>query len=134
MWLESLTKCVRTGNYYRLNALTQRDAVLQLLDKETDTGQVPEALHGDLGIRALRSAVDALRSKARETIWSIIRGAYRELWLEEGYNTRQWLCHSLCLSDPPQAGVDGWFDRVSAAGHIRKKEGTEARWIVTKVQ
>lgn len=130
-WLKSLTKCLRTGNYHQFNTLTQRDVISQHLDKNTDDkGQEP--FHDDLGIRALWSVVNALRSKVRETIWGISRGVYKELWLEEGYDTRQWLCHSLCL-DSPQMDVDEWLDRVSSAGHIRKKEGTEARWIITKI-
>lgn len=131
IWLKSLTKSLRTGNYHQFHTLTQRDTIRQLLDKDIDD-KGEESFHGDLGIRALWSVVDALRSKVRETIWGVNRRVYKELWLEEGYDTRQWLCRSLCL-DSPQMDVDKWLDRASTAGHIHKKEGTETRWTITKV-
>lgn len=105
-------------------------------------GQTPEqrSNHDQLAKHALLIVVEALRAKARETIWGVVRSAYRELWFEEAYDTRLWLGRSLCLDEKSKSSssssmdVDQWFDRVRAAGHVRKKEGTDTRWIVTKVR
>lgn len=94
-WLQSLTRMLRSGNYYQLSNLADQKHILQLAQSPTDTdspvGESPIQLHATLAIRALTMSIDALRSKARTSMWTIIRSAYRELWLEEPYDTGRWL-------------------------------------------
>lgn len=125
-WLQAVTRSLRSGNYYQFGIMTQNERVSQLLEATDDT------LHGDLARRALLVAIEALRSKAQETIWSIIRSAYRELWLEESYDTPQWLCRSLCINEA--SGLNQWLNRLATSSQIRQKEGSEERWIVSKLR
>ncbi|KAF9452940.1 hypothetical protein P691DRAFT_755972 [Macrolepiota fuliginosa MF-IS2] len=129
-WLKSLTCSLRTGNYHQFTILTQHERILQLITP-TDSQR---SVHDDLAKRALLTAVEALRAKVRETVWGIVRSAYRELWFDEpAYDTRSWLGRSLCL-DTSSMDMDGWLDHVGSAGHVRKKEDSDTRWIVTKVR
>ena len=84
-------------------------------------------------------AVDSLRAKVRETAWTVMRSAYRELACHVGsMDTRNWLERSLCLkstiSESFTIPLEQFLDQQSSLGTIRAKEGVEGRWIVCKIR
>ncbi|KAJ3569391.1 hypothetical protein NP233_g5082 [Leucocoprinus birnbaumii] len=118
-WLGCLTRSLRTGNYYQLGILTGEQRVSQLHDPR-DSTSTPTQLHDQLAVRALTTAIDALRSKARASSWRIMRAAYRELWFEEPYDTRHWLRISLEIEDPEE--FDQWLAEVEKSNEMKKKD------------
>jgi len=91
--------------------------------------------HDDLSIRAFKLAIDSLLAKTRACAWRIVRSAYRELWLEESYNTRRWLCDSLAMdSTTSSESFAKWLAEAEKLNELRKKEGTQDRWIVMRVR
>lgn len=93
----------------------------------------------NLAKKALFSLVDALRGKAREATWSVIRSAYRELSCHaEAEGTRDWLMRSLALysvfPDASGVSVDEWLEKQTRLGRVRPKEGAEGRWIICKIR
>ncbi|KAF5360592.1 hypothetical protein D9756_004611 [Leucocoprinus leucothites] len=121
-WLRSLTYNLRSGNYYQLSILTSEKHVGQVLELHThgDTSKadVTTELHNELAIRALRTVVDVLRSKARDSTWKIMKAAYREIWFEEPYDTRRWLCFSLGFDNSGSGEEFGpWLGKVEELVH-----------------
>lgn len=140
-WLKALTHAIRSGNYHQLGNLTDRDRIAQLVmptgscDKVTATTKPLLQLHDKLAMHAFTAAIDALRIKVRESTWRIMRSAFRELWLEEPFDTRPWLCRSLTFDiNEPLDEFDLWLSDAEKSGGIRRKEGAQGRWIVTKMQ
>ncbi|KAI0081638.1 hypothetical protein K474DRAFT_1694975 [Panus rudis PR-1116 ss-1] len=153
-WIESLAKALRTRNYARLDGLTDADALKKLVPStlQEPTPKPPEArqlnVAFNLPLSALHTQVNALRAKARESAWMVIRSAYRELHIdpaaESPSSTHCWLYRSLALRpvkyDPKDgssdeiAQLDTWFQEKSKAGEVRPKEGVAGRWIVCKIK
>lgn len=150
-WLRDLMRTLRLHNYSRLEDLTSREVCERVLKQagyaspratiKTRSSTV------DLILEALCTLVNALRLKARETSWLVLRTAYRELSLPKPSDTdpaptRAWLCQSLALkSVKGDAGssitdvvtlLDTWVESRQAQGDIKPKEGVEGRWIVVK--
>ncbi|KAJ7758100.1 hypothetical protein DFH07DRAFT_818663 [Mycena maculata] len=142
-WIKSLTGCIRTGNYAKIHRLTQMSAL-----PVDDSGQsyveqmaamsLSSEAGPELPRKALYHLVDALQSKTRDSAWTIMRVAYRELscQVDPHLDTRNWLERSLGLMSEVPGGrnvlLDEWLERESALGHIRKKDGVDGRWILCK--
>jgi hypothetical protein len=109
--------------------------VIQLVQPATDTDppplDEPTQLHDVLAIRALTTTIDALRLRARASAWKVMRSAYRELSLEEPYDTQCWLCRSLTLD---AAELAEWLVDAEKSNEMKKREGAGTRWILTKVR
>jgi len=111
-------------------------SALQLsIHTDTSEASVPTQLHDNLSIRAFKLAIDSLLAKTRASAWRIVRSAYRELWLEESYNTRRWLCDSLAMDSLRSLeSFEKWLAEAEKLNELRRKEGTKDRWIVMRVQ
>ncbi|EKM79242.1 hypothetical protein AGABI1DRAFT_128401 [Agaricus bisporus var. burnettii JB137-S8] len=120
IWFQKLTLNLRRGNYHQIGLLTRHECISRLLD---DEGWKPNSLGG----RAVMISIDTLREKARESMWNVIRSAYRELWSAD----RQWFCRCLCL-DEGDSSFDEWLLGLKTSSQIIPKEGSENRWIVMK--
>jgi len=134
-WLTSLASCLRKRQYTVFEIETRRLTILRVLCLQEEPGLSKQ----DLGSLAVLAAVDSLRAKARETAWTVMRSAYRELACHVGsMDTRNWLERSLCLkstiSDSFTIPLDQFLDQQSSLGTVRAKEGVEGRWIVCKVR
>ncbi|KAH9948867.1 hypothetical protein B0H21DRAFT_820610 [Amylocystis lapponica] len=152
-WLDELARNLRRCNYARLDALTHRSAFERIFRGTEDAQGTRDP--GNLAFEALCTLADALRTKARETTWLVLRGAYRELSCPQlaspptpveyaSPSTRMWLARSLMLrpalskdkdTDVAIKAVDEWLARKAAEGDVRSREseGMEGRWIVCKV-
>lgn len=144
-WMASLTRSLRLRNYAKFATLTQRSHVIALLQPFLNTDQATQASpvgpksDSDLGLKAILNLLDALRKKASITAWTVIRAAYRELSCgSTPSETGAWLSRSLCLDTllDSDFSVDAerWLIDKIPAGHIRRKEGVEGKWIVCKVR
>jgi len=138
-WLDSLTCSLRSGNYYKIGFLTNERYMMSALQlsMHTDTSgtSVPTQLHDNLSIRAFKLVIDSLLTKTRASAWRIVRSAYRELWLEESYNTRRWLCDSLAMDSPRSSeSFEKWLAGAENLNELRRKEGTQDKWIVMRVR
>ena len=140
-WISSLSSSMRSHNYVKFEELTRPPAFSRFVEVESSLASLsisPQSSY-DLVKKALFSLVGALREKARETTWSVIRSAYRELSCQtEAEGTRNWLTRSLALHsvipDSNCVSVDEWLENQSRLGHVRPKDGVEGRWIVCKVR
>lgn len=149
-WLAQLTRCLRTRNYAQLQDLTDRSAFARFLSALDSVGGGQKDKAGrpvDLALEAMCVLVDGVRAKARATAWLVIRSAYRELHCVSPpadvpvahASTSEWLARSLALRPLGCPGieatkaVDVWLEQKCTDGEVRRKEGTEARWIVCKV-
>lgn len=133
-WLITLAACLRNRHYTSFERETRRSTTLRVLGQEDKD---PDSVH--LGLLAIFVGIDGLRAKARESAWSVMRVAYRELVCHAEYtNTRNWLERSLCLqsavSEACNVSLDHWLRQQNAVGSIRAKEGAEGRWIVCKTR
>ena len=131
-WLSSLAVSLRTCQYALLERGTRRPAILQILGQDSK-------LEDSLGLSAVLVAVDSLRAKARDTAWTVMRSAYRELVCHaDSINTRKWLERSLCLqstvSETFMVSLDQFLEQQRLHGAVRAKEGVEGRWIVSKIR
>lgn len=124
IWFKNLTSCLRRGNYHHVGLLTRHEPISRLFDDEEDKAE-------SLGRQAVMMSIDALRAKARESMWNVIRSAYRELWFEKPYVDRQWFGRYLCL-DVDESSFDEWLLGLETSKRIMPKEGSENRWIVMK--
>ena len=153
-WLRELTWTLRSHIYSNLEKLTSREACAHILERPKDTkiehARAPPQKYSypiNLTLEALCTLVDALRNRARDTSWLVLRTAYRELSLPEPSEvdptpTREWLCRSLTLHPVKMTGslttvddvtlLDKWVESRRAQGDVRPKEGVEGRWIVVK--
>lgn len=92
-----------------------------------------------LAQRALFTLVESVRAKARISAWNVIRSAYREISCNaESEDTHAWLMRSLCLQsviyDGHSVEPEQWLEQQSAIGHVRRKEGFEGRWVLSRVR
>ncbi|KAJ3513488.1 hypothetical protein NLJ89_g2918 [Agrocybe chaxingu] len=138
LWLSSLTKSLRMRNYAKFAALAQKAIIVQFIDSFRELHETKtEGAHkvDKLGLEAVLFFMDALRQKAAESSWTIVRSAYRELWLDYE-STKTWLPRSLCLDsiqdDRPSVKIEDWMRSRVSMGHMRPKDGVEGRWIVCK--
>lgn len=143
-WVQDLTQTLRFRNYARLDENTSREACSRLFPVPNPPTCPVDSPHTDLTLQALHTLADALRAKARETHWTIVRTAYRELSLPRSSEaepalTRDWLCRTLTLRSIGSGGaedvvhlVDTWIASKAKQGDVKQKEGLEERWIVTK--
>lgn len=148
-WLRELTRCLSQHNFIRIEQLTTRCTLTQILEAEASRSSLRRCPNGpqDLAMEALSTLLDTLRAKARDTSWIILRSVYRELSCpkpndEASLFTRNWLLRSLLLRSNTQAEgseddtvlVDTWIQQHVTLGDIKAKEGVEGRWIVCKVK
>ena len=119
----------------RLSILSQKATVANLLESPTfNNPKVPGA--DVLASNAVFFLVDALRRKASETAWNILRSAYREF--DQGStDTEPWLSRSL-LMDSVVGGewtveAGDWLGTKASLGHVRRKEHMANKWIVCKL-
>jgi len=158
VWLVKLTRSLRTRNYSKLEQLTNEAVIHQILESNPSSlaswkGTSLSGASPDLPSTALCTMIDAIRAKARDTTWQVLRSAYRELHctrsdpssprLESSpLPTVEWLSHSLALrpaSSPPDHNaesftfVEKWLSDRMNGGEVRPKEGTPDRWIICKL-
>ncbi|KAJ3535086.1 hypothetical protein NM688_g7027 [Phlebia brevispora] len=154
-WLWDLARALRQRNYARLEQLTKRETFSEFLkdgiaNRPPPSNQSQPVGPENLPLDAVCTLVDALRSKARETIWTVIRSAYRELSCPKSSNgsdevespTRVWLRRSLVLlpltvlanGQNNISVVDDWLEKRKERGELRPKEGVEGRWLVLKAK
>ncbi|THV03043.1 hypothetical protein K435DRAFT_652218, partial [Dendrothele bispora CBS 962.96] len=144
LWLSSVASSLRMHNHCRFEQLTRSSSLSSFLD---DVPSVPlddrlaklslsSQSDRDLLKKALYSVVNDLRAKARESAWTVIRSAYREISCHTGSPTRDWLEKSLTLhdvsSDTNTMTLNQWLQEKSSINHVRQKEGVEGRWIIYK--
>ncbi|TFK52187.1 hypothetical protein OE88DRAFT_1734227 [Heliocybe sulcata] len=146
-WISSIASALRTNDYMKLGALTQLSAIQEATSGTNEKLATPSpseshlkssTRHLDPGLanEALLTLVDALRTKARARIWLTLRSAYRELWCQSEYDTSEWLESTLALKSlkAGQASTDAgmWLGEREKEGDVRKKEGSDSRWILIK--
>ncbi|KAF8628590.1 hypothetical protein AX15_003814 [Amanita polypyramis BW_CC] len=132
-WLTSLAARLRSCQHVSFERETRRSTILRVLEQESSE---PE---GNLGLSAVLAAVDGLRAKARDSAWTVMRSAYRELVCRaDSMNTRRWLERSLCLqstvSETFTVSLDEFLEQQKLRGAVRAKEGVEGHWIVSKIR
>ncbi|OSX59638.1 hypothetical protein POSPLADRAFT_1048138 [Postia placenta MAD-698-R-SB12] len=174
-WVNDLARCLRRRSYANLEELTCRHAFTSFFLKSdqsaSETSKTQDAtlidakdanfLAGAPAHLALEAACvlnDALRAKARETTWLVLRSAYRELHClpscgdnvelkpDTGTvpSTAHWLIHSLALhsvtsglehTESADKLVNEWMAERCTAGEVRPKDGAgmEGRWMICKV-
>ena len=138
LWFSSLTKTLRMRNYARLAVLGNLSGIANVISQGLKTSN-SQIVHSNLAHDAVLCLMNALRQKAAETAWGIIRSAYREISTEKAAEevTRAWLVRSLFLESVYESdrsiGVVEWLESKVAVGYVRKKEGQE-RWIVCKAR
>jgi hypothetical protein len=128
-WLLSLAKALRTLNYVQFDTLSRAQSCTPFIS----SSQGPPPTHPDLPAIAMQTVLAALRAKARERTWIILRSAYRELWCHEGSETRMWLHRCLSL-DGEEYDAESWLKGREEEGHIKSKEGADGRWIVCRIK
>ncbi|KAK2465382.1 hypothetical protein APHAL10511_002736 [Amanita phalloides] len=131
-WLTSLAAYLRNRQYASFERKSQKSAILHVLERKEQNTE-------DLGLLAVFTAVDGLRAKARETTWTVMRSAYRELACHAGSaDTRDWLERSLCLrsiiSEASTIALERFLEQQSSLGAVRARQGIEGRWIVCKIR
>jgi hypothetical protein len=138
IWFSALTKTLRMRNYSRLAVLGNNSRVLHVISQNLENTN-SQIAYANLGHDAVLCLLDALRQKAGETAWGIIRSAYREFWMGEGADvtTKAWLVRSLSLDsvydEGRRIGAVEWLESKVDVGYVRKKEGQE-RWVVCKAR
>jgi hypothetical protein len=128
-----LTKTLRLRNYARLAVLGHNSRVSDVISQVLKTMN-SQIAHSNLAHDAVLYLLDALKQKAAETAWGVIRSAYREFSTDKAEEvTRAWLVRSLSLEsvydDDRNIGAVEWLESKVSIGYVRKKEGLE-RWIV----
>jgi len=147
-WISSVASALRMNNYVKLEILTRPSVIHDVTSGSDATHEGPppsvssarcSMRHVDpkLADEATLALVGALQTKARMRIWLILRTAYRELWCQPEYDTSQWLEKTLALNLRSADGtrdpnVGTWLERREKDGDVRKKEGTDNRWILVK--
>lgn len=173
--MNDLARCLRRRSYANLEELTCRHAFTSFFLKSdqsaSETSKTQDATLIDaknanfwagapahLALEAACVLIDALRAKARETTWLVLRSAYRELHCLPSCSdnvelkpdtgtvssTAHWLIHSLALhsvtsglehTESADKLVNEWLAERCTAGEVRRKDGAgmEGRWIVCKV-
>ncbi|TFK33005.1 hypothetical protein BDQ12DRAFT_450289 [Crucibulum laeve] len=146
VWIKDLATSLRAKNYAKFERLSRRSMVARFFEDnnsdmfaELQTFPVSQQASSNLAHRALLILVDSLRTKARDTSWSIMRAAYRELSCGAGsQDTKDWMCRSLYLqslvTDDLDINAQEWLETQLLLGHVRRKEGFEDRWIVCKAR
>lgn len=100
-----------------------------------------------MALEAMCVLVEDVRAKAQATAWLVIRSAYKELHCvpppadapAAHHSTSEWLAKSLALHSiecnvtEPIKAVNAWLEQKCTEGEVRRKEGSEGRWIVCKV-
>lgn len=145
-WITMLARSLRMKNYAQFERLSRITTLSSLLggpihgflsiDSLTNSTRAQasqEYAHG-----AILTTLDALRNKARETFWTVLRSSYRELGCTSNSgDTKEWISRSLCMESPLSEDLtlesEAWLDRKAQEGHTRRKEGVEGRWIICKV-
>lgn len=134
-WLTALAACLRKRQYAVFERESRRSTILHVLGLEEEEPRLSE----HLGSMAVLVAMDSLRAKARETAWTVMRSAYRELTCHvDSTNTRSWLERSLCLGSTSAEALtiplEQFLDQQNSLGAVRAKEGIEGRWIICKIR
>lgn len=124
IWVSALASALSSCNYTRAEQLTRDSYYLPLL----------ETLKEDLATVAVRTLIDSTRSKIRERSWLVIRTAYREITCaSNSADSSDWLERSLLLSTSTRRyTVEDWMKGQAEAGHVKLKEGTQGKWIISK--
>ena len=150
MWLLSVTKSMRMRNYAKFSTLVQEISVSELLDtiqinssapqgSGSRSGLVTSPQTNNLARKAVYCLVDTLKEKFAETSWGVIRSAYRELSCDQNSReTKTWLKRALNLAsigaENDDSRLEVWLGDKASAGHVRRKEGSEGRWIICKAR
>ncbi|KAF5369397.1 hypothetical protein D9758_002495 [Tetrapyrgos nigripes] len=145
LWLDAIASTLRVHNHYKFERLTSPTSFSSFLADGLDSAPLENRVaalsissqsENDLLIKAFHSVIDDLRGKARESAWTVIRSAYREISCHTDSPTREWLAQSLALrmvlSDNHSMTVDQWLQDKFSENHVRPKEGVEGRWIISK--
>ncbi|KAF9013197.1 hypothetical protein BDQ17DRAFT_1419368 [Cyathus striatus] len=142
-WISSVAANLRTRGYIRCEQLLRRSTVTRLFNSENDADvrSSPLVISSSsariFARRAIFTLLDALRVRARETSWAVIRSAYRECDANTE-ETKNWLSRSLYLKsvvhEKSSMTPDQWLEDGISLGYVRKKEGAEGRWIICKVR
>lgn len=128
-WLLSIARALREVNYTQFELISQARSYATFIHPPADH------VKPHLSTRALETLIAALRAKARERTWAVMRSAYRELWCHEGSETTAWLGRCLCLEEGDgRMPVDRWLEVKEKEGQVKKKEGLEGRWTVCRVK
>lgn len=170
-WLSDVMRALRSRNFARFESLTKDDKIKATFPID-ESNILPENMHsglrpmkdktrhspGCLPLVALLTLVDSLRQRVRETTWSVIRSAYRELhcrtldvsgqplvpsptgdWLHRTLGLRSTI--TKVLNDDPEgteeevdSAVSKWLEEKCSRGEVRVKEGSEGCWIICKVR
>ncbi|KAI9508877.1 hypothetical protein F5148DRAFT_997399, partial [Russula earlei] len=138
VWLRELSCSLRRSGYSQFRRLTQTATLARLATSET-YNDAPLPSGPDLTLLALQTLVTSLRDHFRLSIWSTVRGAYREFVLPLS-DTTGWLSAVLLLE--PDTGRQGarkdddhdrvqlWFNSRESLGEVVRKDGTDGRWAV----
>ncbi|KAG2009828.1 hypothetical protein CC2G_012713 [Coprinopsis cinerea AmutBmut pab1-1] len=146
-WIRSLASALRTRNYSKFAQLYKKQSMSMIFeDTEKDTLgldalSISQAQSSkQLAKIAILAVLDDLRSRARDTAWTVLRSAYREFSCDaNSESTKTWLSRTLSLqpllvTDDRTWTAEGWLEDRATHGHTRRKEGVEGRWIVCKVR
>jgi hypothetical protein len=141
-WLNFVASSLRMHNHYKFERLTTPSSLSSILPDSVPLEDSVAALSissqsdHDLLRKAFHAVIDDLRARARESAWTIIRSAYREISCHTDSPTREWLAKSLglrkVLSDDDSLTVDQWLQDKFSEHHVTPKEGVEGRWIICK--
>lgn len=130
-WITTLRALIAAQNYSQLCLLTELPKVNSIVDGITAL----DSLNRDLLKLAFRVIVDGLRRKLRNSVWIMLRVAYRDFNLSAGSTTPVWLARSLLLDSISVGGdvrIDDWMKERQQEGHCTPKEGIEGRWTLRR--
>jgi len=146
-WLSHLASSLRTRNYSKFERLSQTRAIAAILAEPfdgvldaTSLSVSRSASSREFAQYAILVTMETLRSKARESFWTVVRSAYRELHCAANQTspTGMWLSRSLCLpsllSEDVSLDAEGWLLEQARQGQTRKADGVDGKWIVCKVR
>jgi hypothetical protein len=136
IWISTLTSGLRSRNYFKLEELTRRSAFTSLIHESPMNAVHHPSL---LAEQALCAIIGKLRALLRETAWSVIRSAYRELsCCPDRETTKDWLSRSLVLHSTATAAGDmsleDWLQQKIKDGHIKTKGNIDGIYIICKVR
>jgi hypothetical protein len=139
LWISTLTFSLRSRNYVKFEELTRPQAFVHIFDeasKNPPQNSATSRFSPSLCELAFSTLVGKLRAISRNTTWSVIRSAYRELSFRvESEGTRDWLVRSLALhpDNPETLTLEQWLESQIKGGQVRRKENMEGRYIICRV-
>ena len=141
-WISALARSLRTKNYPQFDRLSQVSIIVSTLSEPVgglltiaSLTTAPRAdASRELAHGAILTTLHALRAKARDTFWAVLRSAYNELaYTPSAGDSKQWLARSLCLESPLSEDLtmdpETWLDDQARAGQVLAKEGVKGRYL-----